>query len=336
MKILRLKIIANRINFSDLEARIKRACMWFQPVVDIQYDIVHTEYQDVPFVEQKEGNGTSLINAYSIEPIWYNTRISRLAPDYNIVCFLTDIKYWKVNNAVWGWRQDASEGPVELQVAAGEQERVYYQQDIGGGNEDAIFEKLRHELLHALFFITGQEDLTHSTIRAGKPEAARDMLIFQEPRTVDTLSIYRKIVNALAQILNLLSLQVKKIEMEHTDKINQMCLSIQKHEGWYKGSRSWRNSNPGNLRFAGQRLAVGKDHGNFCIFKTYEDGFTTLRNMITNAATGKSKVYAASDSLYAFFAKYAPAADSNQPREYAEIVARELAVSPTTQIKELL
>lgn len=117
--------------------------------------------------------------------------------------------------------------------------------------------------------------------------------------------------------------------------LNVMCLTIQKHEGYFEGSRSFRNKNPFNLRNVGQVLAIGSDPLGFCIFRTYEDGFNTGKNMILNAAKGLSKVYKPSDSLYQFFAKYAPSSDNNDPKRYAEVVAGEMKVNPATfQIKE--
>ena len=112
--------------------------------------------------------------------------------------------------------------------------------------------------------------------------------------------------------------------------LNAMCKAIEKHEGYYKGSRSYRNKNSGNLRYAEQAGTIGKDKDNFAIFKTYELGFQALKNMILNGAKGKSRIYHPSDNLFDFFNKYAPSSDNNDPLRYAEVVAKHMGVNPAT------
>lgn len=100
-------------------------------------------------------------------------------------------------------------------------------------------------------------------------------------------------------------------------------------------SRARRNCNCGNLKFVGQRLAIGKDKLGFAIFKDYEDGYITLKNMILKAAKGESKIYKPTDTLYSFFSKFAPIQDNNNPENYAIKVASRLGVSPTKTLKQL-
>lgn len=126
--------------------------------------------------------------------------------------------------------------------------------------------------------------------------------------------------------------------------LNAFCLAIQKHEGWIlpgkpgypNGSRSFRNNNPGNLKYVGQANATAKDDKGFAIFTTYEHGFSALKAMVRNAATGKSAVYHPHDTFYAFFRKYAPAFDNNNPLAYAEAVAKAVGVPPETTISSLV
>lgn len=149
------------------------------------------------------------------------------------------------------------------------------------------------------------------------------------------------IANELTTLTNEL-LEIKSLinkPMEQTPsmtKISNFCLAIQAHEGYYVGSRSYRDKNPGNLRYIGQRLATGKDAEGFCIFATYEDGFQTLEAMIKNAASGVSEIYNPSDTILQFFEKYAPTSDNNNPSVYAEAVAAKVGVPVTTQLSELL
>jgi len=119
-------------------------------------------------------------------------------------------------------------------------------------------------------------------------------------------------------------------------KLDLWCEAIKEHEGYFAGSRSFRNNNPGNLKYLGQTGSIGKDKNGFAIFSTYEAGYEALKRMLTNACTGKSNVYSPTMTLYEFFAKYAPSSDNNNPNIYAETVANKLKVSPTVQIKTLI
>lgn len=120
------------------------------------------------------------------------------------------------------------------------------------------------------------------------------------------------------------------------NKIQEFALAIQAGEGYFEGSRSFRNCNPGNLRWHNQIGNIGKDKDGFAIFPDYETGFAALCRQLTAACSGRSKVYSPYDTLYRFFERYAPSSDNNKPREYAERVAHKLGISPETQIKELL
>lgn len=118
--------------------------------------------------------------------------------------------------------------------------------------------------------------------------------------------------------------------------VKDLAEAIKIHEGWFKGSRSQRNNNPGNLRFVGQPGTTGQDSKAFAIFKTYEDGFAALCRLITNAKEGKSKVYKPEMTLLEFFGVYAPSFDHNDPNAYAKFVAQKCKCSIDLKIKELV
>ena len=109
---------------------------------------------------------------------------------------------------------------------------------------------------------------------------------------------------------------------------DRIAQAIMQFEGYFVGSLSYRNNNPGNLRFAGQAGTVGQDANGFAIFQNFQDGYDALIDQLRLAFTGASRVYKPSMSLYEFFATYAPAKDSNHPKEYAEFVAQQLGVMP--------
>ena len=108
------------------------------------------------------------------------------------------------------------------------------------------------------------------------------------------------------------------------------------HEGWSApgisyptGTRSYRNNNPGNIKygeFAKSCGANGKDDNGFAKFESYLDGFNALKALVTNAATGKSSIYRPAMTLEQFFSKYAPSSDGKDPSFYARTVARKLGV----------
>lgn len=112
--------------------------------------------------------------------------------------------------------------------------------------------------------------------------------------------------------------------------------AIQQHEGWYVGSRSYRNNNPGNIKYVGQALAIGKDSAGFCIFKSYADGRKCLTDMLVRAATPPPEGYYPEMTLRQFFAKYAPSSDNNDPDAYAKFVAQKTGVTVDTPISQLI
>jgi len=120
-------------------------------------------------------------------------------------------------------------------------------------------------------------------------------------------------------------------------KLDLWAEAIKDHEGWYPASRSYRNNNPGNLKYVGQKRATGKDSGGFCIFRTYADGFQELRDLLVRAATDPdSTTYRANMTLLEFFHKYAPSSDGNAPEVYAKAVARKIGVSVGVPISSLI
>lgn len=116
-----------------------------------------------------------------------------------------------------------------------------------------------------------------------------------------------------------------------TSAIDRLAAAIQRHEGWFVGSRSYQNNNPGNIKYVGQSLAVGQDEAGFCVFATYEDGYNELTRELTLAFAGMYG-YSPTMSLYEFFAVYSPDGSGNS---YAEDVASQLGVSPDTELINL-
>lgn len=66
--------------------------------------------------------------------------------------------------------------------------------------------------------------------------------------------------------------------------VDALALAIQNQEGYYPGSISYQNNNPGNLVYAGQPGA-SPGAGGFAKFSTYDAGLTAEKNQITLDAT---------------------------------------------------
>lgn len=123
-----------------------------------------------------------------------------------------------------------------------------------------------------------------------------------------------------------------------TDKptVVNFAKAIQQFEGWYEGSRSYDNNNPGNLEYHHQDGTRGSD-GRFAIFVDYPTGFKALCSLIERAKNGKIGAYKPTMTIIEFFEVYAPAMDSNHPVTYGNFVAKFLGVEANTfKIKNLI
>ena len=121
--------------------------------------------------------------------------------------------------------------------------------------------------------------------------------------------------------------------------------AIKQHEGWYVGSRSYRNFNPGNFRLTGYIKSLGAmpkgDDKNFAIFPTYAKGWEALLQFLRDARANQLVAYRAyakkkgrpgsMPTLEDFFNVYAPSFENDSAR-YAEVVAKSIGVPITTPI----
>lgn len=87
-------------------------------------------------------------------------------------------------------------------------------------------------------------------------------------------------------------------------------------------SRSYRNNNPGNIRFGkfSQGYGAIDDGGGYAKFPTVNQGLAAMVDLLA------VKSYRTL-TLEAAIARYAPAEDQNKPREYAAHVAAAAMVS---------
>lgn len=110
--------------------------------------------------------------------------------------------------------------------------------------------------------------------------------------------------------------------------VGALARAIQHHEGWIppstgypKGSRAFRNNNPGNLRYAGQPGATGRDSSGFAIFPDYPTGWDALLRDL-RAKLGRNP----SLTIRSLLNVYAPPSE-NDTGAYINAVADELGMS---------
>jgi hypothetical protein len=110
--------------------------------------------------------------------------------------------------------------------------------------------------------------------------------------------------------------------------INTVAQAIQTVEGYYPGSVAYVNNNPGNLKYVGQAGATQGANG-FAVFDNYNDGYQALLNQISlDASRG--------ETIAQFTAKYAPAADNNNPTSYAQTIANAAGLSVNDPLSEAI
>ena len=68
-----------------------------------------------------------------------------------------------------------------------------------------------------------------------------------------------------------------------------LCEGMKTYEGWYPGSRSYRNNNPGNCKYSSVGYLpiyqpVKRDKDNFAIFKDVATGSLYHRNLLKSKA----------------------------------------------------
>lgn len=193
-------------------------------------------------------------------------------------------------------------------------------------------EILTHELCHHLYRKHGLKDNTHEWHYSeknllGAVKEIKDLLSNKADMLELLARLYRKLISLKEQLAGKITETVQK------DYIQEWALAIQEYEGWKEGSLTYRHNNPGALRWS--PFETGNKNG-FSIFPSYEDGFRALKHQLTIACNGTSGVYNPDDTLFQFFSKYAPASDNNNPKAYAQFVAKKLGVTIDTRIKRLI
>ena len=117
------------------------------------------------------------------------------------------------------------------------------------------------------------------------------------------------------------------------DKLKQMAQAIQDFEGYFPGSRAWRNKNPGNLRLS--KFQAGTRDG-FSYFNSYEEGLAALIFDLKKKCLGQTRTSLRPNSTILDFCNiWAPSWDMNNPVIYAKFIAKRLNLPVTATLKEI-
>lgn len=193
---------------------------------------------------------------------------------------------------------------------------------------------------------------------------------------LDTLAARPEVLSFIERLKRLIAdLQAKMKDMNKpidTSRIVLWAEATKKHEGWYVGSRSYRNNNPGNFKTSGISSymkslgSIGQDKDGFHIFPTYAKGWDALLQFLRDAkandlipyrnfATRRDATLRAAhkpegpkdakgrsvSTLYDFYQVYAPTGDNvvpgftNDPNAYANEVAAYLGVDVSLPVDKV-
>jgi hypothetical protein len=141
------------------------------------------------------------------------------------------------------------------------------------------------------------------------------------------ISSTSNVVNSSPSTPTMMSSHGKGSQTNGTDRViardNNL---IEKRSG---GTRSWRNNNPGNLRFANQTGAIGQDNDGFAIFNSLEEGEAARKKQVFELDGVKRKL-----TIKQMIEKYAPKSENDTPR-YIKIVSEAAGVSADTKLVDL-
>lgn len=113
-------------------------------------------------------------------------------------------------------------------------------------------------------------------------------------------------------------------------RLYSLALAIQEFEGYAPGTRAHVNKNPGNLRFSPYQKGTREGYSEF---ETYFDGLFALLFDLWLKCDGRSRTgLTPESSVFDLIQAWAPAADGNEPEDYAEFVVMRLGVTTDTKL----
>ncbi len=116
--------------------------------------------------------------------------------------------------------------------------------------------------------------------------------------------------------------------------VDSIAAAIQNREGYYAGSRSFRNNNPGNLRYVGQAGATSDPDG-FAVFSSYVAGLQALKSQIVlDASRGSDAAGRPVNTLSDLISSWAPASE-NDTAGYIAAVSGSTGFDPSAPLSSL-
>ena len=117
--------------------------------------------------------------------------------------------------------------------------------------------------------------------------------------------------------------------------VTSIANAIQNQEGYYPGSLSFQNNNPGNLVYAGQPGAT-LGPGGFAVFASYADGYSAMVNQIQLDATRGSDVNGNPiNTVGDLIGSWAPASAGNDTSAYIASVENQTGFNSTDALSAL-
>lgn len=170
---MKLTLVANRNDWTTLAQKLAILNEWFKTYsanrLEVVSDIKHTSFTDIPFQPWE--------SIHSVDVNWYRSNITPLATGH-VTLLLVNPAQWKAPTS-WGTMTFADTNkPVRCEITSVESEG------------DLFISKAFHEICHALFHLTGQQDRVH------------EFLYQNPPRYVELLNLldYQVLQNKLVTI----------------------------------------------------------------------------------------------------------------------------------------
>jgi len=117
-----------------------------------------------------------------------------------------------------------------------------------------------------------------------------------------------------------------------TELVARIAVAISEMEGYtMAGSRALRQNNPGNLRQWGDTPRVD----GYCHFATPADGWAALRRQVAKNIGRGLTLYEFFGGKAKVYPGYAPSADANDPKHYAEFVAKRVGIAADVPLYKL-
>lgn len=125
----------------------------------VEFDVVHSQFNSIPFVPFVPTADVGFVEGYKgIPNDWYDQNVDPLIGRFPIAVFQVNDKQWQ-GGAAKGWRTDADEGAIEIQIGSDEGESIYAEKM---GTMWVFVNSIVHEITHALFYMQGGFDYTHT------------------------------------------------------------------------------------------------------------------------------------------------------------------------------